>query len=241
MNMTNERIQTKSKHTSPPGLLALVLMTVFIAAFPRPADAACSNPTGIKADIVYNSSQKLFEYCNDTNWVRMNPRAGSGTGGCTNPAMDEGKMVYNADHRVMQGCAGNVWRAMGVPNTGNWLQMSTSVSHVCGIKHDYSLWCWGEGGNGQLGNGSNSESPVPVLVSGGGTWKSISAGQWYSCGIRSDDTARCWGAGWTGALGTGAGGDVNVPTVLSGGGTWKSIDAGLGHTCGIRSDDTGRC
>lgn len=122
-----------------------------------------------------------------------------------------------------------------------WLQVSAGSGHTCGIKTDGTAWCWGEGGNGQLGNGSNSESPVPVLVSGGGTWKSISAGQWYSCGIRSDDTARCWGAGWTGALGTGAGGDVNVPTVLSGGGTWKSIDAGLGHTCGIRSDDTGRC
>lgn len=247
MNMTNERIQTKSKHTSPPGLLALVLMTMFIAAFPRPADAACSNPTGIKADIVYNSSQKLFEYCNDTNWVRMNPRAGSGTGGCTNPAMDEGKMVYNADHRVMQGCAGNVWRALGAFNTvfsGSqaWQVLASRWDYSCGIKQDGSLWCWGGNGNGQIGNNSTVIQNTPLHIQTSQTWKHVAVGRWHTCAIRSDNTLWCWGgngAGRTG-LNTSTGNTLN-PTQVSGGGSWKTLSLGHDHSCGIKADDTLWC
>lgn len=247
MNMTNERIQTKSKHTSPPGLLALVLMTMFIAAFPRPADAACSNPTGIKADIVYNSSQKLFEYCNDTNWVRMNPRAGSGTGGCTNPAMDEGKMVYNADHRVMQGCAGNVWRALGAFNTvfsGSqaWQVLASRWDYSCGIKQDGSLWCWGGNGNGQIGNNSTVIQNTPLHIQTSQTWKHVAVGRWHTCAIRSDNTLWCWGgngAGRTG-LNTSTGNTLN-PTQVSGGGSWKTLSLGHDHSCGIKADNTAWC
>lgn len=225
-------------------------ITILIAAAslqPRAALAACSNPAGIKADIVYNSSQKLFEYCNDTNWVRMNPRAGSGTGGCTNPAMDEGKMVYNADHRVMQGCAGNVWRALGAFNTvfsGSqaWQVLASSWDYSCGIKQDGSLWCWGGNGNGQIGNNSTVIQNTPLHIQTSQTWKHVATGRFHTCAVRSDDTLWCWGSNLAGRTGLNTTtGNTLVPTQISGGGSWKMTSLGHDHSCGIKTDNTLWC
>jgi alpha-tubulin suppressor-like RCC1 family protein len=37
---------------------------------------------------------------------------------------------------------------------------------MCAIKTDHTLWCWGDNGFGQLGDGTTTDSPVPVQVSG---------------------------------------------------------------------------
>lgn len=78
-----------------------------------PAYAACTTPDGGAGAIVYNGSEKFFQYCNGTEWIRMNQRPGAGAGGCVDPVLDEGKIAYNADHRVLQGCAGGEHIAMG--------------------------------------------------------------------------------------------------------------------------------
>ncbi|QQG35813.1 MAG: DUF1566 domain-containing protein [Micavibrio aeruginosavorus] len=222
-------------------LLALIYIWL-----PSSAWAACSNPSGTAGEIVYSATQKHFQYCNDTNWVAMNTKPGSGSGGCANPVLDEGQMVYNIDNRVLQGCAGNIHVAMGpVGGAGtatDWLQISVSTSHACGIKKDRSAWCWGNGLNGRLGNGSTSGISAPVEVSGNYTWKYISAGTSHTCGIQSDDTAWCWGSDGTGQLGNGATStDQATPVAVSGGGSWLSISAGLLGTCGVKSNGSGYC
>lgn len=77
------------------------------------AYAACATPAGNAGEIVYSSSQKFFQYCDGSDWKKMNQGAGSGSGGCANPTGDEGALIYNQDSCVFQGCAGNVWRAIG--------------------------------------------------------------------------------------------------------------------------------
>jgi hypothetical protein len=50
---------------------------------------------------------------------------------------------------------------------------------------------------GALGNGSTTDSAVPVAVSGGGTWSAVSAGWQHTCGLKTGGTLFCWG-GWVG-------------------------------------------
>ncbi len=58
---------------------------------------------------------------------------------------------------------------MPVMVTGGWIlpDLGTAVSeHMCAVTGSGALFCWGEGFNGRLGNGSTADSSVPVLVSG---------------------------------------------------------------------------
>jgi hypothetical protein len=51
------------------------------------AHAACAGPVRDKGYIIYNSDAKVFQYCDDTNWIGVN-LPGSSTGGCAAPARD---------------------------------------------------------------------------------------------------------------------------------------------------------
>ena len=55
-----------------------------------------------------------------------------------------------------------------VGSDSNWLKVIGSDQHVIGMKTDGSLWAWGAGGLGQLGNGSALSSlvPIPIAVPG---------------------------------------------------------------------------
>lgn len=126
------------------------------------------------------------------------------------------------------------------PAAGNWKQVSAGIATRCGIKTDDTAWCWGLGGFGDLGNGANDDTYLPVPVSGGGTWTSIDVGG-HVCGIKSDGTAWCWGWNFYGHHGNGTTTNSNVPVQVSGGGTWTAISAGYTRTCGIKTDGTAWC
>lgn len=226
---------------------AITILIAAISLQPRVVMAACSSPAGTAGDITYNSTHKTFQYCNDTNWVAMNTKTGSGTGGCTNPAGDEGAMVYNEDYRVLQGCAGNVWRAFGStnPSSSKW-RMITGSGTLCGVKEDNSAWCYGDDGGGQLGNDLLMESKDEfVRVAGGRVWKSISnAISWSNpttCGIKLDDTLWCWGTDDKGQVGNGAASDNQPLPVKIDNNTWKMVSTSHQNACAIRSDDTLWC
>ncbi len=51
----------------------------------------------------------------------------------------------------------------------------------------------GGNGSGQLGDGSYTESAVPVAVWNGGTWSAVSAGGLHTCGLKDGGAMFCWG------------------------------------------------
>ena len=111
----------------------------------------------------------------------------------------------------------------------------------CGITTSDGLMCMGDGGKGQLGNGSGSSSATLVAVTGGFTWKSLDAGEEFACAIRSNDSLWCWGEGGDLQLGNGSTSDRNSPVAVSGGALWKSVTAGRRHACGIKMDNSAWC
>lgn len=219
-------------------------ITVLIAATllqPQAVLAACTNPAGTAGAVVYNDTHKTFQYCNDTNWVAMNAKPGSGSGGCTGPTLAEGRMIYNADNRVLQGCAGNTHVAIGTVGGGSgWEKLSSFQDNACGIMKNSTLWCWGRNLSGRLGDGTTTNRATPTAVTGGSTWKQIGAGV-VSCGIKQDDTLWCWGQNFLGRTGLNTTtGDALTPTQVSGGGSWKFVSVGF-VSCAIKSDDTLWC
>lgn len=121
----------------------------------------------------------------------------------------------------------------------SFLSISVGANHSCALTVDNRVYCWGNGAFGKLGNGDNTDSPIPVEVGDGVSpfeAKSISAGRYHTCAIGMDDKAYCWGEG----LGTVTSSN-DLPQPTSGGHLFTSITAGNEHNCAIGVDNKAYC
>ena len=58
----------------------------------------------------------------------------------------------------------------------NWKQVSGGTAHTAAIKTDGTLWTWGQGTYGRLGNAVTTNVSTPVTTFAGGTnWKQVSS------------------------------------------------------------------
>jgi alpha-tubulin suppressor-like RCC1 family protein len=90
------------------------------------------------------------------------------------------------------------------------------TSHSCGLEGSTgTLICWGNNTHGQIGDGTTTNRPTPVVVNGV-TLKSIRGGNSFTCGVGVDNNAYCWGINIFGALGTGDTTSRLTPTMLAG-------------------------
>lgn len=116
------------------------------------------------------------------------------------------------------------------------------VDFGCGLTAAGAAWCWGFNLDKQLGDGTQTNSPVPVAVQGGLSFASLSAGFSHVCGLTASGQAYCWGQGTAGQIGdVTTGGLRGAPSAVSGGLTFSVISAGGQHTCGVTTNGAGYC
>ena len=73
---------------------------------------------------------------------------------------------------------------------------------------------WGYNRNGQLGNGTTSESNLPAEVSGLSGVMAISAGGYHSLALLGNGTVKAWGSDGSGQLGNGSTESSDVPVTV---------------------------
>ena len=136
-------------------------------------------------------------------------------------------------------------------------QVSVGTNVTCAIDVAGGGYCWGLGtagaGSGLLGNGSTSESHVPVAVStsgalAGAAISQISVGSYHSCAVTAAGAVVCWGLNLYGALGNGGlpGTSSTVPMAVDTSGvlsglTMSAVSAGEHVTCASNSLDALFC
>jgi alpha-tubulin suppressor-like RCC1 family protein len=122
----------------------------------------------------------------------------------------------------------------------NWKFLSAGGGHITAIKTDGTLWAWGSGANGRLGNANTVDVSTPVTTFTGGTnWKQVSAGDASTSAIKIDGTLWVWGTGANGRLGNADTTDISTPvTTFSGGTNWKQVNSGNAHIAAIKTDGT---
>lgn len=98
---------------------------------------------------------------------------------------------------------------------GEFVSVSAGPVHICGVKADGSVVCWGTNNSGQA-------TPPE------GEFASVSAGSWHSCGVKTDGSVSCWGSDSVGQA---------APPQ----GAFASVSAGGQHTCGVRRDRSAAC
>jgi hypothetical protein len=124
------------------------------------------------------------------------------------------------------------------PVSISFSQLSAGYQHTCGVASSGTAFCWGDNGEGQVGNGSIGGSfDQPQTVSGGLSFAAVTAGDSsHTCALTSSGLAYCWGGNSHGQLGDGSNQDRAVPTAVSGGRTFTEISAGRHFTCARQAD-----
>jgi alpha-tubulin suppressor-like RCC1 family protein len=110
--------------------------------------------------------------------------------------------------------------------------------HSLSICYDKTVMAWGSNANGQLGDGTNNDSNIPVQVTNLTDIIRVAAGKYHSVAVKSDGTVWGFGKNESGQLGNGGTVNSNIPVQVSGLANITGIAAGDGHTLAIRNDST---
>jgi len=139
--------------------------------------------------------------------------------------------IVNRSSPVQTITGGSTWRSVSVG-------LGTGGGTVAATKTDGTLWLWGLGTSGQLGDNTivTKSSPVQTIAAGS-TWSSVSVGANHCAAIKNDGTLWSWGGNGNGRLGdnTTTGRSSPVQTV-AGGSTWKILSCGGGYTAAIKNN-----
>jgi len=152
------------------------------------------------------------------------------------------------DGRVM--CWGDNWYGQLGDGTTDYRGLPVSVinlgglaraieagaNHTCALLNNGEMRCWGYNWAGQLGNGTQNNSTIPVAVNGLNNVTAISAGYSHTCALLSNGTVMCWGWGCQSGLP-----NRLTPTLIDGLNNVTSLSSGYYHVCALLGDRTVRC
>lgn len=112
--------------------------------------------------------------------------------------------------------------------------VSCGNCHTAAIKTDGSLWMWGQGGQGQFGNGTAEVSFVPFKVMD--DVAAVSCGGDHTAAIKTDGSLWMWGDNYYGEVGNGTTEGSLVPVkVLD---NVAAVSCAVYHTIAVKTDGT---
>ena len=123
------------------------------------------------------------------------------------------------------------------------IQITSGYHHSCALKFDGTVWCWGNGGSGEIGDGEKKDrsygkqvlraedTPLDNIVQ-------IDAGDAFTCATMTDRTVWCWGRTSDGRRG----GSIpewsrNYATRVGNLDDVREVALGSSHACALKGSD----
>ncbi|MDP6562685.1 MAG: putative Ig domain-containing protein, partial [Candidatus Thalassarchaeum sp.] len=124
--------------------------------------------------------------------------------------------------------------------------LSLGEKFGCAVLSNYSVACWGDNSEGQLGNsvaGSSSSYAVLVDLPSGFEAGAIDTGSAHACATGLDGTLTCWGRNAAGQLGRGTTSAYEAPghVTLPSGVRVSQFGVGANHNCMTGTDSNLYC
>ena len=117
--------------------------------------------------------------------------------------------------------------------------IAAGVGHAVALKSDGTLAAWGWNAEGELGDGTNTQRHIPVVVPGLSGVMSVSAGAMHTVALKTDSTVVAWGWNNLGELGDGTTINRLIPVTVSGISGVVSVAAGGSeYTIALKADGT---
>ena len=129
----------------------------------------------------------------------------------------------------------------------NWKQVScggrgtvapASAGFVGAINTDGTLWMWGKGDQGQLGDGTTGSSSSPKQIGLLNNWKQVECGHLYTMAIKLDGTMWAWGINGTGELANNNIISYSSPIQIGSLTNWKQVSCGYQSAAAVKIDGT---
>ncbi|WP_338845539.1 hypothetical protein V8J88_17625 [Massilia sp. W12] len=131
------------------------------------------------------------------------------------------------------------------PQTASAAQATMlGAGHVnsCALTTAGGVLCWGANTYGQLGDGSRTDSNVPVAVTGlSSNVSSIATGLYHSCALLNNGAVQCWGYNGVGQMGIGKVSDYSPPVQVSNLSGVVAIGVGMYHSCAVLATGQVKC
>ena len=118
-----------------------------------------------------------------------------------------------------------------------WVSIGCGINTTYAIKSDGTLWAWGEGSSGQLGNGGTGNISIPSQVGVASNWAYISSGSGnHALGIKSDGTRWVWGWNQYNQI-SGNSGNILAPTQSGNSMYWSRTVVSYGDSYFLTNDN----
>ena len=130
---------------------------------------------------------------------------------------------------------------VGTATTWDKIRTGGSGQSVGGIKTDGTLWSWGYGTQGQLGQNSTSSTSDPTAVGTDTTWEDVAFSyEGHAIGLKTDGTLWTWGNNNNGRLGLNQATSVKYSSPIQVGTdtNWSKIAGGHEGGAATKTDGT---
>ena len=202
-----------------------------------------NNPRGDLGDnSVVLKSSPVQTVAGGTNWKIIAKSKGNGNGAAIKTDGTLWTWGYNGfgqlGNNALTAGSGQSSPVQTISSATNWKSISIGTNFMSAIKTDGTLWSWGCGAGGVLGNDSGLSRSSPVqTVAGGSNWKCVEALGNLSVAIKTDGTLWTWGCNTNGQLGDNTTVTKSSPVqTVSAGSDWRMIGGSNCTPAAIKSN-----
>jgi alpha-tubulin suppressor-like RCC1 family protein len=130
-----------------------------------------------------------------------------------------------------------------VGSLSDWAQVSASGrSTGYAIKTNGTLWAWGSGASGAIGDNTITTRSSPVQIGALSNWAQVSGGSQtvlnHALAVKTDGTVWAWGLNTNGQLGDGTVEARSSPVQIGALSNWAQASAGDSHSLAVKTDGT---